>query len=217
MVANSSRIPYLRLVNDSDSVDVNDAVLRRALVRRERWAAAAVWKRFAPRVFSIFSRSLPRSSANEELTQEVMLRALDDASRGRRLKCLASLVYGQTARVLRREFRLDALRRRYLPRSRVKAAELALVFDRAERAALLKLYDALDQLSAADRVLFVLHEFELLSDVEIADAVDLPLLKTRKRLARALGKVERSVDCDPLLAAYLCDETSLERDLREGA
>ncbi|HET9930990.1 MAG TPA: sigma-70 family RNA polymerase sigma factor [Polyangiaceae bacterium] len=204
-------------MSDADTVDVNDAVLRRALLRRERWAAAAVWKRFSPRVFSIFSRSLPRSKASEELTQEVMLHALDEASRARRVKCLGSLVYGQAARVLRREFRRDAFRRRYWPRSRAKAAELVLVADRTERAALLKLYDALDQLSAADRVLFVLHEFELLSDVEIADALDLPLLKTRKRLARALGRIESEVDCDPLLAAYLCDDTSLDRDLQEGA
>lgn len=146
-----------------------------------------------------------------------MLRVLDDAARGRLVRSVSSVVYGHAARVLEREFRRDRFRRKYLPRARAVALQLVGVVDSAERAALLKLYGALEQLSAADRVLFVLHELELLSDFEIADALELPLLKTRRRLARALAKMEIEVDCDPVLSSLLCGDMSVERDLREGA
>ncbi|MFZ5890238.1 MAG: RNA polymerase sigma factor [Myxococcota bacterium] len=217
MAASSTRAPYLRLVSDADSFEVGDATLRRGLIRREKWAAAAMWKRFAPKIFGLISQSLARPNEAEELTQEVMLRVLGEASNPRRAKTFPALVYGETARVLEREFRRVNRLRRFWRRPRRVALELIGVSDRAERAALMRLYDVLDQLSSAERVCFVLHEFESLTEVDIAEALDASLPKVRKRLARAVAKVHALIDCDPVLAGFLTDEKAPRRDLREGA
>lgn len=213
----SSRAPYLRLVGDVDTLEVGDGSLLRALARRERWAAAAAWKRFAPRLFALLSQSLARASDSEELTQEVMLRVLAEVARSRRPVTLSALVYGQAARILEREFRRESRRRRFWRKPRISALELVGVSDHAERAALLRFYDALQQLGATERTLFVLHEFESLSELDLAEALEWPLSKVKKRLGRAIAKVDSLVECDPVLAAYLCEAKPPERDLREGA
>ena len=82
---------------------------------------------------------------------------------------------------------------------------------------MLRFYDALEQLGATERTLFVLHEFESLSELDLAEALEWPLSKVKKRLGRAIAKVDGLVECDPVLAAYLCESKPPERDLREGA
>ena len=217
MPTSSSRAPYLRLVSDADHFEVGDGSLGRALARRERWAAAAAWKRFAPRVFSLILQALVRVGDSEELTQEVMLHALSEASSKQRPLSFTALVYRHAARVIEREFRRDNRRRRFWRKPRISTLELVGVSDHTERAALLRLYDVLEQLSASERTLFVLAEFADLSELDIAEALQLSLSKLRKRLFRTMAKVEGLVDCDPVLAAYLCDTRTPERDLREGA
>jgi len=217
LAVSPNRVPYLRVVSDVDVFEAGDGALRGALLRREKWAAAAVWKRFAPRVFALLSQSLARPGNVEELTQEVLLRALGEAGRGRRERALPVLVYAEAAHVLEREFRRERRRRRLWRRPRTHTLELLGVVDRAERAALVRFYDVLDQLSCEERTTFVLHQFASLGEVDIADALDTSLPKIRKRLSRALFKVESLVDCDPMLAAYLSNEDPAERDLREGA
>ncbi|MGC4091616.1 MAG: sigma-70 family RNA polymerase sigma factor [Polyangiaceae bacterium] len=217
MATSASRVPYLRVVSGASALD-EDVQMRRGLARGERWATAAIWKRFAPRVFAMLSQGLGRASDAEDLTQDVLLSVFREGEGARRAKGLAALVYGETARVLTRELRREARRRLWGRSTHLRSFELLGAADATERAALHRLYALLDQLSAEDRVLFVLHQVEGLGELDIAEALELSLPKLRKRISRLLDKVQRRVECDPVLEACLSNEPRpAERDLREGA
>jgi RNA polymerase sigma factor (sigma-70 family) len=200
----------LRLVREGEAG--SEEALALGLARKEKWAAAAAWKQYAPLVFGVLSRALGGPGGAEELTQRVLLRTFDASRSLKQGATVSSLIYAACARVLVPELR----RRRIFGRFRTPAAEEPWPVARPARKVLARYYAALDRLASVERVLFAFSTFEQLSERELAQALGLAPDKVRKRLRHAQRTVNDSVALDPLIVAFVAEERP-RSDLREGA
>ncbi len=105
----------------------------------------------------------------------------------------------------------------HLSRGRRHRPDLALVEDvpaadpSAEQRALARegtrrLYAALDDLDAKQRIAFTLHELEGHSLAEVAASMDATLVATKTRVFRARQRIETAARKDPVLANFVASE-----------
>ena len=178
------------------------AELVRALRAGEAWAASAVWNAYASRVFRIAARVLGSESEGEDITQDVFARVFSGIGGLRDPSALESFVFSVALRMVKRELQRRRVRRilrlsdtGHLPECPVDA------HDSEARDALAWLYTILDQLGAEERTAFVLRYMETMSLPEIAAAMDLSLATVKRRLDRAVARVE-AADKDGTFATY---------------
>jgi len=181
----------------------DDASLSRALADGQPAAASIAWDRFAPLVRGILRRSIGPDAEVEDAVQEVFLRFFRQVGGLRDAGALRPFVIGITLRVAGTELRRRRVRRWLrltddgdLPERAGAAA------DGDARAALRRLYAALDRLDDAGRLIFVLRHFEGLELTELAAALDTSLATTKRRLARVTARVLAMIERDPALAEY---------------
>lgn len=217
MGVNSRAVPHLRVVNSGAS-ELSDAMLGAAWAMGEPWAAEAVWKRYAPLVFSLLQTGLGAAAPAEALTRRVFSEAFRSSEREQRAGSLPRLLVRCAARTLRSELSRRRLLRWLGFRSRIEpvAAVSGRLTAHAELV-LNRLYEVLDQLGPSQRTLFVLFELEGYSIAEIGAALGFSTAATERKVRAASDRFQHFAAGDPLLSEYLQEEESVALDVREGA
>ena len=178
----------------------DDVELAERLIVGEEAAHALAFDRFAPVVRGILRQNLPSCDV-DDATQEVFLRLFRRVHTLNDHNALRSFVIGITIRVGLRELRRRKARRWLRLGDELPAASHPGI-DPQARAALERLHQLLDQLSAEARMLFVLRFVRQLELREIASATGMSLATTKRKLRRVRTVIAARVASDPLLADY---------------
>lgn len=210
----SSRLPLpsgkaaprrLASVHHLPLAGMDDAALARAVVAGDEAAASAVWDRYAPMVRRVLRRSLDPYEDVEDLVQEVFLRFFKRIGELRDPAALRSFLFGIALHVAG-----TALRRRRVRRW-LRLTPTGVLPDLPDaggapgdpaREAVRRLYAILDRLDDAGRLTFVLRYVEGLELTEVAEALDVSLATTKRRLAKVTARVVAMIERDPLLPEY---------------
>ena len=182
----------------------DDAALVRACIAGEEWAAAAVWRRYAPMVYGLLDRALGSASESEDLTQEVFWRVFAAFGRLRDPQALRSFIYSAAIRILRWHLRSKRVRRILLLSDSDEMPDGTSAGQDNEGHELLeRFYRLLDSLGANDRTAFVLRHLEGLSLAEMTVATGASLATVKRRVYRASEQVTKLAKADPDLALYV--------------
>jgi RNA polymerase sigma-70 factor, ECF subfamily len=177
------------------TLTLSDAELVRRALSGDAWAEEAIYRRYAARILALTKRLLGDSAEAEDATQETFIIAfaawkkLRDSERlcqwlvqiavsrahrrFRRRRLLSSLGFCSLAG----DASLDALARQDCPEeSRV---ELALIGK------------ALERVSAAERIAWILRHVEGMSLDEVAQQTASSLATAKRRIARAAASIQR--------------------------
>ena len=198
-LASVHRLPLAQLEG------ADDASLARAVAAGDEAAAAEVWRRYAPLVRSVLRRSIGPYEDVEDHVQEVFLRYFHQRAELREPGALRSFLIGVSMHVA-----VSELRRRRV-RAWLRLTTTGVLPDVASqdgerrdeaREATRRLYVLLDRLDAAGRLTFVLRHIQGLELTEIAEALDVSLATTKRRLAAVTARVLAMVERDPVLPDF---------------
>lgn len=185
----------------------DDAALARAAAQGHPGAAPIIWRRFSPLVRRLLRRMLGPGSEVDDRVQDTFLRFFRVAKDLRDPSMLTSFIVGIAVRVARAELRRRRLRRwLQLSPSGALPEVAGNSPDPASRAALVRLYEILDQVDDRSRTLFVLRFIEGLELTDISATLGCSLATTKRHLARATHRILTSAQRDPALSAYLTAE-----------
>jgi RNA polymerase sigma-70 factor (ECF subfamily) len=181
--------------------DADDAAIVALLRGGDSRAPRAVWSRFAPMVHRMLKRAFGPGYEIDDLVQEVFLVLFDRVKTLREPKALRAFVISIAAHTIRRELRRKAAARWLhfgdAPAPRARDADLD------SREALGRLYDILGRLGSDDRTAFTLRHLEGLELAEVAQAMDVSLATTKRRLSHAWSRVVSHAQRDAALVDYL--------------
>jgi RNA polymerase sigma-70 factor, ECF subfamily len=182
----------------------DDATLVKGLGEDDPRAAREAWHRFGPMVHRLLLRTLGPGSDLEDLSQEVFITFFDRVKTLRDPCTVTAFLMSITAFKIRYHLRWRWLRRWLFLPGRTEPVDMRSVEQAPEaREALVRFFKVLDHLSPVDRTAFTLRFVEELELREVAQAIDLSLATTKRRLARAWQRVARLVSRDPALAHLL--------------
>lgn len=192
LVLASSQAPSIQLAPTLNSPDAE-------LVRRARagdtWAEEAVYRRYAARILALSKRLLGDAAEAEDATQETFVTAfaawhkLRDPHRLQ--QWLIQIAVSRAHRRFRRRRLLNALGFKD-PGSDASLYALARPDCPHEaRVELALISKALDRLSAAERIAWILRHVEGMSLEETANEVGCSLATAKRRIARASARIER--------------------------
>jgi RNA polymerase sigma-70 factor, ECF subfamily len=181
--------------------EADDASVVRVLLEGDPKAPRVVWHRFAPMVHRILKRAFGPEYDIDDLVQEVFLVLFDRVVTLREPNALRAFIISITAHTIRRELRRKTAAR-WLMLGDISVAR-ARDADLDSREAVVRLYRILDRLGSDDRTAFVLRFLEGLELVEVAQATGVSLATTKRRLARAWGRVVAHAQRDGGLVDYL--------------
>jgi RNA polymerase sigma-70 factor (ECF subfamily) len=181
--------------------EADDASVLRILLDGDPRAPRIVWHRFAPMVFRILKRAFGPEHDIDDLVQEVFMVLFDRVVTLREPNALRAFVVSITAHTVRRELRRKTAARWLMlgDTSTARAREA----DLDSREAVVRLYRILDRLGSDDRTAFVLRFLEGLELVEVAQATNVSLATTKRRLTRAWGRVVTHARRDTALVEYI--------------
>jgi RNA polymerase sigma-70 factor (ECF subfamily) len=181
--------------------DADDASVVRVLREGDPRAPRVVWQRFAPMVHRILKRAFGPDYDIDDLVQEVFLVLFDRVATLREPNALRAFIISITAHTIRRELRRKTAARWLMlgDTSTARAREA----DLDSREAVVRLYLILDRLGSDDRTAFVLRFLEGLELIEVAQATEVSLATTKRRLTRAWGRVVTHAKRDDTLVQYL--------------
>ena len=184
--------------------ECEDPELVRALVENDPLAPRALWRRYAPIVFRVLTRSLGESHDIEDLAQDVFLSAFRKVPTLRDPQALKAFVVSIAIRTSKWERRRRKVRRLIRLKSTEDLSSRAVVhLDTDAREALERFYRVLDHLDSLNRTLFVLRFIEELDLSTIAAVSGLSLSTVKRRLSRTWSKVCALVERDPALSSYV--------------
>jgi RNA polymerase sigma-70 factor, ECF subfamily len=210
MSAERHRIP-LHLVPDSAPVEIDDAVLARALIADEEWAPAAVWNRFAPMVFRMASRALGNDYEAEDVTQEVFFRLFARAKTLKNVESFKSFVTSFAIRILKWELRRKRARSWLSFREPKDMPETPYVgCDPEARDLLRRFYAMLGRLKPRDRIVYCLRHLDGRTLDEIALAMELSLSTVRRSHDRTSQRVSQWLASEAGLSSFLQQRTPHE-------
>jgi RNA polymerase sigma-70 factor (ECF subfamily) len=182
----------------------DDATLVAALQARDERAYAQAWTERAPMVRRLVTRFFGAGAEPLDLSQEVFVRFFRRIDELRNPEGLRGFLAGICLGVARNEARRMRVRRWV---SLTPAGELPEVSvpssDVEARQAMQRLYAALNRASALDRSLYVARYLEKMEVEEVARAHDLSFGTAKRRLARATARLNRILERDAALVAYL--------------
>lgn len=220
-VPSSASPPRLASVHRLPLGAADDATLARAVAAGDEAAATAVWDRYGPVVRSILRRALGPYEDVEDAVQEVFLRFFRQIGALREPSALRSFLIGIAMHVA-----VSALRRRRVRRwlclTDTGVLPNAVDGDRERerdedaREAMRRLYAILDRLDDAGRLTFVLRHIEGLELAEVAEALDLSLATTKRRLAKVTARVLTMIERDPLLPEYARTMLAARADVEDA-
>jgi len=181
-----------------------DARLVAALKMREPQASVEIWRRFSPLVRRLLARFFGPSQDVQDLTQDVFLRVFSRISQLRGDLTLESFVVGITFGVARNEARRQRVRRIVgLTRGGQSPDVPVPGLDEEGREAVTRFYRLLERMNPAVRSLFVARTVEGMTMEDVAASHGWSLGTAKRRVARALARVESALARDPALSAYL--------------
>jgi RNA polymerase sigma-70 factor (ECF subfamily) len=201
-------------------VDAIDPLVR--LVQRgDAQAKNELFKRYHKEVARIAARSLGPDADLEDVVQEAFIQIFRSIDSFRGNAKFSTWLYRLVTNVTRMHLR----KRRVRPQiADGVQPELALRPDgsgspehAAERSfRLRRLYQHLDRLTEKKRTVLVLHDFEGLLPVEIAQIVEAPVLTVRTRLFYARKELYAALASDPELAVLAAELNSQADDVDKG-
>jgi RNA polymerase sigma factor (sigma-70 family) len=203
-----SHVP-LSLVVSVDRRAVTDGDLARGLMAGEPWAIAEAWRRFAPMVLMLASRSLGSRTEAEDIAQEVFHKLYRNAKALREPDSLRSFIYGCTLHALKSELRRKKLRSwlsLHEPEAMVSLG--AKTLDVESQDILRRFKNLLDRLSPRDRLVFTLRRMESMTVEEIAAAMTISVSTVKRSMVHASDRLTRWIQADPGLAELLKQERS---------
>ncbi len=157
---------------------MTDEQLMNDVRRGDRTAFELLFERHRPAMWRFFRRRIPDAGRAEELTQDVFVALLQNASRYEARAAFRSYLFGIAYNILLAE-------RRKAGHWSVEASEDGPIADGVDLDAALWVRAALATLDADAREIVMLREYEQLSYQEIATLLALPLNTVRSRLFRA--------------------------------
>jgi RNA polymerase sigma-70 factor (ECF subfamily) len=167
-------------------------------------APAEVWDRYAGLVRGLVCRIGGPTCETDDLVQEVFLRFFRQVHTLRDPNALRSFLIGITLRVSASDLRSRRVRRwlRLTQAGALPEIEDGTATPPEVREAVARLYGILDDLSARERIAFVLRHVEGHELVEVASQMECSLATVKRVLARAQAHVQARVSRDPVLAPY---------------
>lgn len=182
----------------------DDATLVAALQARDQRAYAQAWTELGPMVRRLVARFFGPGAEPLDLSQEVFVRFFRRIDELRNPEGLRGFLAGICLGVARNEARRMRVRRWV---SLTPAGDLPEVAvsgsDMEARQAMRSLYAALNRANALDRSLYVARYLEKMEVEEVARAHDLSFGTAKRRLARATTRLNRILERDAALVAYL--------------
>jgi RNA polymerase sigma-70 factor (ECF subfamily) len=203
-------VPHLTLVGQAPFGPERDASIVQALRRGEAGAPFAAWARLRPDVDRTLRRLMGPDCDVDDLSQDVFLRFFAAVPRLRDPEALRSFLFGICLRVTRRERRSRWLRRllRLTDDGELPERAAAGGPDAEVREVVRRYYQTLDRLGADARSLFIARTIDGLPLHEVAALHGLSVSTAQRRLARATRRVAALVAGDPVLAAYVREQSS---------
>ncbi len=184
----------------------SDEEIIRGVRGGEAWAGAALLDRYGPLVERLMRRIMGHDAESEDLVHDAfvtMLGSIDQVRDPSALKCWISSVAAHTAhRAIRRRklARLIFFWRRDEP-----VPEPSCELDLGAREAVRRMYAALAQLPAAERVAFALRYIEEMPLEDVARACEVSLATIKRRLVRAEQRFSAIAAGDPALKAWMAE------------
>jgi RNA polymerase sigma-70 factor (ECF subfamily) len=183
---------------------LDEVELVAALKARDERAYAVAWSELGPMVRRLVSRFFGPGAEPLDLSQEVFVRFFRRIDELRSPDGLRGFLAGICLGVARNEARRLRVRRWVSLTSSGTLPDLAVAGpDHEGREALRRLYAVLDKASALDRSLFVARYLEKMEIEDVARAHDLSFGTTKRRLARAVTRLNRVMQRDEALVGYL--------------
>jgi RNA polymerase sigma factor (sigma-70 family) len=194
----------LSLVKNSDSDQVSDEELGRALIRGEPWAQVETWNRFSPMVLKMAISVLGSRADAADVVQEVFCRLLRKARTLRDPACLHPFVVSFAVRVLRTELHLRRVRSWLSFHDPVALPEIAVeAVDMEARDLLRKFYALLSRLGARERLVYTLRNVELMTIEETGAAMGLSIATVKRIQKSATDAMSELLAADPELLGLL--------------
>jgi RNA polymerase sigma-70 factor (ECF subfamily) len=198
--------PPLQLVRPrSTAASTTDEDVVDGLVRREEWAAVALWTRYGSLVFRIADRAMGSRHEAEDLTQDVFLCVFNKIASLRDSSALRSFVVSVTIRTVKWKLRRKRLRQWVqltetgnLPDLPVHGVDMEV--------ALRRFYRLLDKLPADDRLIFVLRRVDGMQLGEVGQATGHSVATVKRRLAKADAELSHWMEHEPVLMTFLRGE-----------
>lgn len=183
---------------------VDELVLVTALKAREPRAYAQAWSEFGPMVRRLVARFFGPGAEPQDLSQEVFIRFFRRIDELRSPDGVRGFLAGICLGVARNEARRLRVRRWVGLTSAGTLPDFPVAGPDIEgREALRRLYAVLDKANALDRSLFVARFLEKMEIEEVARAHDLSFGTAKRRIARAVTRLNRIIGRDEVLAGYL--------------
>jgi RNA polymerase sigma-70 factor (ECF subfamily) len=200
----AARRATLTVVPQGDESSWKDRELVGALLAQDTKAHILTYRRYAPRIFGIVQRAFGPTVDAEDLTQDIFLRVFSRVHTLRNPDALSSFVLSVALRVIKWQLRQRRVRRILHLTQDGNVPEIAVpARDSEARQALMRLYQLLDLLPVEERTVWVLRQIEGMDLQEIAEAVGVSLATVKRRLRRALDRLEFRIRKDIALSAYL--------------
>jgi RNA polymerase sigma-70 factor (ECF subfamily) len=200
--------PPLQLVRPRSAAAVaTDADVVHGLIRKEEWAAVALWTRYGSLVYRIADRAMGSRHDAEDLTQDVFLCVFNKIAGLRDTSALRSFVVSVTIRIVKWKLRRKRLRQWVqltetgnLPDLPVHGIDMEVTLRR--------FYRLLDKLPADDRLIFVLRRVDGMQLDEVGHATGHSVATVKRRLAKADAELSQWMEREPVLMTFLRHEGS---------
>jgi RNA polymerase sigma-70 factor, ECF subfamily len=176
------------------------------LQRGDRSATRDAWRRFAPLVRRIVTRTLGPSAEVDDVCQEVFITFFERITTLREARTAPAFIMSITAFKIRHHLRWRRVRRWLSFRGHVQELDMRpMQQDPDAREALQRFFQILDRLSPVDRTAFSLRHLEEMELRDVAAALGLSLATTKRRLSRTWDRLSVFVKNDPTLKDLLPD------------
>jgi RNA polymerase sigma-70 factor, ECF subfamily len=190
---------------------VEDVLLVDRCLTGEPAATRELFRRHRNRVHASLFRVLGSNRDMDDLLQEAFIQVFQSLSGWRAEASLSTWIDRVSVRVAYRY--LSQRGRRILTEPLIDEETVPggeATDDRRQlaRDGVRRLYAVLDELGAAARLAFTLHEIDGRPLAEVADLVGSSVTATKLRVWRARGKVEAAAAADPVLREFLGPEVS---------
>lgn len=187
-------------------IDKSDAAIVSGLARQERWAANALYDRYAAPIERMLRRTLgaERHEDFEDLLHEVFVQALTSASSLRDSTALLAWLQTIAARIAFRTMRRRRARSWLWFKEPEEVPEVASVDVPPEiRQACASFYCLVEKLPATLQIVFNLRYVEGMEVAQLAATCGISLSTAKRRLGKAEERFTRLAERDPVLKTWI--------------
>jgi RNA polymerase sigma-70 factor (ECF subfamily) len=189
-------------------LSTSDAAIVKGLVAKERWAANALYDRYAQPIEAMLRHTLghERHADLEDLLHDVFVQALGSASSLRDSVALLAWLQTIAARIAFRTMRRRKARAWLLFGAPESLPEVATrVVGQEIRQACARFYVVMAKLPASEQLVFSLRYIEGMEIGQIADVCEISLSTAKRRLRKARERFYRMAAAEPELAAWMTE------------